>query len=359
MTKYLLLMAYFLVFSACDQVDTTPVDMDMEINLAGEEVVIAAGNDEAGTEMNANTEAGSEVNDYASIKLNEINSKGDPFDWIEFFNLSDQEIDLQGCMLSDKEEELDKYIFPNGVESIVPAQSYLLVLVDKDSTGFALSREEGVYFANPQGELLDFVTYSHEMSVAGTTYGRLPDGTGEWEVLYAESPSAPNTRGDEPVCGDGVCELSESCEEDCIICGDGYCDLGEACSMDCQLNIPLVINEIIAAGMPDGVEIVNRGMESIDLGTIYISDDRTMPFKFHMSGMIAAGEYLWLEISDETVGFKLKSDEAFYLFDEDGLLIDGVNWEEGDAPEGQSYQRSPDLSGPFITASPSPGQAND
>ena len=76
--------------------------MDMEINLAGEEVVIAAGNDEAGTEMNANTEAGSEVNDYTSIKLNEINSKGDPFDWIEFFNLSDQEIDLQGCMLSIK-----------------------------------------------------------------------------------------------------------------------------------------------------------------------------------------------------------------------------------------------------------------
>ena len=186
-----------------------------------------------------------------------------------------------------------------------------------------------------------------------------PMGTGEWEVLYAESPSAPNTRGDEPVCGDGVCEISESCDEDCIVCGDGYCDLGEACSMDCQLDIPLVINEIVAAGMPDGAEIVNTGMEEIDLSMVYITDDRTVPFKFNLSGVITAGEYLWLEISDETVGFKLKGDEAFYLFDPDRLLIDGVDWEEGDAPEGQSYQRSPDLSGPFITDSPSPGQTND
>ena len=374
MAKCLILITCCFYLVACDQDSTDPTNTDMDSDLAGEDGMRAgndsgteagddsgteAGNDEAGTELSANSEAGAEMVDYASVKLNEINSKGEPFDWVELMNLSDQDLDLQGCMLSDKEDELDKYIFPEGVESIVPAQSFLLVLVNPDSTSFALGREEGVYLSDPDGTLIDSITYGSEMSIAGTTYGRLPDGTGDWELLYSESPSAPNTLGTEPVCGDGVCEISESCDDDCIVCGDGVCDIGEECSSDCQLDVPLVINEIVASGTPDGIEVVNIGMEDIDLSTIYLSDDRTVPYKYNLSGMITAGEYLWIEISDETVGFKLKGDEEVYLFDGDGLMIDGVDWEEGDAPEGQSYQRSPDLSGPFVTQSPSPGQANN
>ena len=373
MGKYLILFVLFCLFVACDQTGNTVDEADMTMSVAGEEVIIPAG-DEAGTEagemagIQAGTlagieqggdEGGMQAVDYSFIKLNEINSKGDPFDWVELINLSDQEIDLQGCMLSDRLDEPNRFILPEGVESQIPAQGFLLLLVATDATGFALGNEEGVYLSNPQGELIDSIEYGPEMSLAGTTYGRFPDGTGDWEVLYAETPSAPNSQGTAPVCGDGICELSESCDEDCIVCGDGFCDIGEECAQDCQLDIPLVINEVLAAGSPDGVEIVNTGTEAIELSDIFITDDVMVPFKANLSGMINGGEYLWLEISDETVGFKLKGDEAFYLFDDQGLMIDGVDWEEGDSPEGQSYQRSPDLNGPFVTQTPSPGQANE
>lgn len=321
-------------------------------DVAGESAGDSAGGDVAG-------ESAGEPIDLSQIKLNELVSKGEPYDWVEIHNMGMTDLDLSGYWLSDKLDELNRFVLPNGLESLIPAQGFTLFILEADSTGFSLSGNEGVYLSTPNGEIIDQIEYTNEVSIVGTSYGRLPDGLGEWQLLYEQTPGGPNRSGTAPQCGDGICEPSENCEADCIVCGDGLCDIGERCELDCQIGINLVINEVLASGTPDGVELVNTGDEEINLSTIYITDDRQVPNKARLEGFLPAQTYLWVELSDETVGFKLKGDEELYLFDEELLMIDGVDWEEGDSPEGLSFARSPDLSGEFMTNEPSPGEPND
>ena len=367
------------MITACNTEETNTEENQTGMLIAGMEVIINAG-DEAGTSggMVAGAEAGTEAGitageeagmtagaqmslstDYSQIRLNEIAPKGNPFDWVELINLSNQRINLAECFLSDDPDDLMKYELPTGVESQVPAQGFVLMILNDDSTGFALGSAEGVYVSDPNGMIIDQIEYTSEQAIENTTLGRLPDGTGEWQILYTETPNAPNMAGMGPVCGDGLCDNGEVCEEDCIVCGDGFCDLGEVCELDCQTNYTLVINEVIAAGMPDGIELVNIGDDTLDLSDVFITDDRNEPNKARLSGLIEPNQYLWIEVSDEGLGFKLKGDEEVFIFDEEGRLIDGVDWVEGDSPEGQSYRRTPDIVGSFMTGSSSPGLEND
>lgn len=358
--KCLFLFGLILFLVTCDDNSKPNGEQEGGMSLAGDEVVITAGEEViiTGGDVAGNEQGGQQA-DYSLIKLNEIASKGVPYDWVEVINLSDEDIDLAQCTISDQLDEQDQYTLPSGVESIVPAQGFALIIVTSDSTGFGLGSEEGFYLSTPAGVLIDSVEYGREMSIEGTTYGRLPDGTGEWTLLYTETPAAPNMLGIEPVCGDGVCDITENCEADCIVCGDGLCDLGEVCDEDCQVDIELVINEVIAAGQPDGVELVNMGDEPIDLSDIYLSDDRSEPFKGSLMGVLEPNAYLWIEVSDDTLGFKLKSDEEVIISNTDGLMIDGVDWDEGDSPADNSYRRIPDIVGEFSTGASSPGEPNE
>ena len=358
-TAHRLLLSLYLTCSwACEDKGDPPTEPEAGTMLAGGERVI---NPEDGGESageSAGDVAGEDI-DLAMIKLNEVASKGDPHDWVELHNMGMNDVNLSGYWISDKADQPNRFILPDGVESVVPAQGFALLILDGDSTGFSLSGNEGVYLSTPTGTLIDQIEYTAELSIPTTTLGRLPDGIGEWQLLFEPTPSAPNMAGQPPECGDGICDPNELCEVDCVVCGDGLCDFGEVCELDCQIEIPLIINEIIASGEPDGAEIVNLGDEVIDLSKIYITDDRQSPMKGQLEGMLEPNTYLWVEISDETLGFRLKGDEELSLFDEDALMIDGVDWEEGDSPEGLSFARSPNLTGAFVTGQPSPGQPND
>lgn len=72
---------------------------------------------------------------YSSIIINEINYKSSPLfdteDWLEFYNPSDNSIDISGWKLHD-DNISNQFIFPNG--TIVGAKSYLVVC--RDSTKF-------------------------------------------------------------------------------------------------------------------------------------------------------------------------------------------------------------------------------
>jgi hypothetical protein len=122
----------------------------------------------------------------------------------------------------------------------------------------------------------------------------------------------------------------------------------------------LVINEIAAAGDPeDWVELYYLGEGQLDLGVFFLSDDLSEPQKASLQGLsIESGSFLWIEVSDATLGFKLGKDEALYLSNQAGVLVDFVDWEEFDSPAGQSYARQPDGSGDFATSTPTPGESN-
>jgi hypothetical protein len=124
----------------------------------------------------------------------------------------------------------------------------------------------------------------------------------------------------------------------------------------------LVINEVAAAGDPaDWFELYNGTSQTLDLASFTFTDDAATPTKgtFATGTMLAPGAYIVQEVSDETVGFKLGGDEALYLFDPTGAIVDEVDWDEGASPAGGSYGRIPNATGPFKTlATPTPGAEN-
>ncbi|MCA9563118.1 MAG: lamin tail domain-containing protein [Myxococcales bacterium] len=126
--------------------------------------------------------------------------------------------------------------------------------------------------------------------------------------------------------------------------------------------VGLIINEVAPSGDPDDwVEIYNGTAQAIDLVGYWLSDDQTELDKgvFPDGTIIAPGEYLQIYLNDEWPGFKLGSDEEVVLSTPEGVVVDSADWDEGDAPEGGSWARSPDLRGDFASAeTASPGQAN-
>ena len=129
-------------------------------------------------------------------------------------------------------------------------------------------------------------------------------------------------------------------------------------------DVGLVINEVAAKGDPvDWFELYNTGDSTIDLSGYVVADDLEDASKrvaFPPGTEIQPGEYLQFEVdSDNWAGFKLGGDEELGVWAADGLLIDSVDWDEGDSGEGQSYARIPDGSGEFQTVSnPTPRAAN-
>ena len=115
----------------------------------------------------------------------------------------------------------------------------------------------------------------------------------------------------------------------------------------------VVINEVAAKGDPaDWFELHNPGTHDIDLSGYSFSDaieKEPQRANFKDKTMLAAGAYLVVEVTDDWPGFKLAKDEELGLWDTDGTLIDSVDWAAGDSPEGGSFARIPDATGPFKT----------
>ena len=58
-------------------------------------------------------------------------------------------------------------------------------------------------------------------------------------------------------------------------------------------------------------------------------------------------------------GFSLGGDEELGIWTAEGSLVDSVDWADGQAGEGLSFARVPDITGDFQTVgSPTPGAPN-
>jgi hypothetical protein len=129
----------------------------------------------------------------------------------------------------------------------------------------------------------------------------------------------------------------------------------------------LFINEVSARGNPsDWIELYNGSDEAIDLTGITFSDDLTdgpsAGAPIPGSPTLEPGAFLQVFASDELSGFKLGGDEEVGLYDAEGLTIDSVDWDEGDAstdnPDEISFGRVPDGTGAFQSNTPTPGATN-
>ena len=129
--------------------------------------------------------------------------------------------------------------------------------------------------------------------------------------------------------------------------------------------IGLVINEVAAQGDPlDWFELYNASEEPIDLADFVMADDLTDEDKrtpFPDGTVIEAGEFLQIELDkDGWPGFALGRDEELGIWTADGLLVAQIDWEKGQADEGTSWARVPDITGDFQTVdTPTPGAPNE
>lgn len=114
----------------------------------------------------------------------------------------------------------------------------------------------------------------------------------------------------------------------------------------------LVLNEVAASGTPeDWFEVTNVGLTSVVLSDYCFVDvkDDFVKCKPFATTILAPGAHLAFDVTTANAGFKLASDEELWIYrNADKLLIDGVDWAEGQSPVAGSFARVPDATGPFM-----------
>lgn len=136
------------------------------------------------------------INEVMASNTNTIADEAGQFeDWIELFNLSNQDVDLTKYALSDNPANLRKWEFPAG--TILPANGYLVVWADEDAdqgplhASFKLSASgETLSLVDSFGNFLDNITFDQQSPDMG--YARIPNGTGPFVI---KSPSFGSFNG--------------------------------------------------------------------------------------------------------------------------------------------------------------------
>jgi len=106
---------------------------------------------------------------------------GEYDDWVELYNRSNSAINLNGYYLSDDENLLTKWTFPN---ISIQANDYLIIWCDTAGNSQAglhsnfkfASDQEEVYLTDPNGIVVDAVHFVN--MPADISYARIPNGTG-------------------------------------------------------------------------------------------------------------------------------------------------------------------------------------
>ncbi len=138
-----------------------------------------------------------ETDESKSIVINELLSKNTQFgsdedgefdDWIELFNLANEDIDISGYYLTDSKKQPTKWKFPAG--TVIGKNGFLIVWADGDSThvsglhtNYKLSADgENLVLLSPSQEVIDLVEYP--ATLLEQSYARVPNGTGKfkWSV---------------------------------------------------------------------------------------------------------------------------------------------------------------------------------
>ncbi len=126
------------------------------------------------------------------LVINEIAAQGDPLDWFELYNSSDSHLALANFVMADDLLDAGKRVaFP--AELTIPPGGYLRIELDKDGwPGFALGRDEELGIWTVDGALVAQVDWEEGQADEGTSYARVPDGTGDFQTVQNPTPGEAN-----------------------------------------------------------------------------------------------------------------------------------------------------------------------
>jgi hypothetical protein len=122
------------------------------------------------------------------VRINELESSGgSPGDWLELYNADGVAADLSGWVVSDN-DDTHVYALPAGTV-LAPGAFYV---VEEAALDFGLGGADSARLFDSTGSLVDSYSWTAH---AGTTYGRCPDGTGDFGTQTAVTKGAANACG--------------------------------------------------------------------------------------------------------------------------------------------------------------------
>lgn len=240
---------------------------------------------------------------------------GDYYDWVELYNSTDEDVDLSGCVLTDRETDVKRWTIPEG--TLIHKKSYLLVFLTGANGTDVKDGEDVVYAPFSLGDSdTELVLYDSRAKLIDrvdippladdVSYGR--DSGGEWLYYTLPTPGRDNA-------------------------SRGFAELSSAMSIEGQL----YISEVCAAAkryntmsQPDWIELCNGSENDIDLEGYGLgrSADALREFVFG-PGTLKPGGYIVVNAAGEKSSdkkqapFKLSSSgSTIYLTDPNGAVID-------------------------------------
>ncbi len=139
------------------------------------------------------------INEFLAANDSVIfDSDGRASDWIELYNFGADSVSLFGLSLTDNAAAPGKWLFP---EKILAPQSYFLIWASgKDKStpqwhcNFKLNAGgEFIGLYRSDGTAIDSLTFSDQST--DVAFGRLPDGSGNWQFLPTPTPGTANLPG--------------------------------------------------------------------------------------------------------------------------------------------------------------------
>lgn len=137
------------------------------------------------------------INEFMSDNTTTIvDQDGDFGDWIELYNYSNGQINLLNFSLSDQDDDLKKWTFP---EIIIPAHSFLLIFasdknildVDELHTNFKISSSgEPLFLSNDLGQIINQI--EPVQLTENKSFGRSPDGSDNLLPFVFPTPNSSN-----------------------------------------------------------------------------------------------------------------------------------------------------------------------
>lgn len=119
--------------------------------------------------------------------------------WVEFYNTSDESIDLAGYSLTDDLEESRKFVFPASIGTIKPHSFKIIYFdnndLDERQVDFKPDCDGALlYLFSNDSTLLNSVEYGY--SYPNLSYARTFDGTGAWATCITPSPGRSNAESE-------------------------------------------------------------------------------------------------------------------------------------------------------------------
>lgn len=249
----------------------------------------------------------------SALVINEVEQDGSP-DWIELYNTSSEPVDAGGLVVRDNKDADDHVVIPAG--TVIPGSGFLVLETGADGSGTPGLGKNGDSARLFEADGVTLISGYTWASDPGTSWGRCPDGTGEFGATTAPTPGAAN-----------VCPVVEQPEEP-----QGP---EEPTTPDYT---GVVINEVNPNGS-DWVELMNTGTAAVDVAGLLLKDSgEGNTFTVPAASTIAPGGYLTVD-----VGGLGGSGDSARLFD-GTTLLDSATWTSAVAT---TWGRCPDGTGAF------------